>query len=480
MKAAISYQVALIAAALLLLAALPGPSRAGEREGCLSCHASHEQALDVRFEDGSSLVAYVDKEKFLASIHSSIDCTGCHTEFSSSEHPERKFKNVRAYRLKMVRICRRCHSESQISKAPVHSDLLSSQSEGKAPLCTECHSAHAVDTAKDGRSAKSEARYCMGCHGHDIASTFMDGSSFKLSVDLQSIMGSAHHNISCSDCHFGFSSSDHPKRQFKDARQYTLASSEVCKRCHFDKYIKVSESIHYDLLSQGNTSAPGCTDCHGTHNIQSMRTNRLARVEKCKDCHSDIFGAYKRSVHGAALINEHNMNVPICTDCHVSHRIRNPHDQEFHNSIPDTCSTCHADKKVMNLYGLSTDVVKTYLSDFHGMTLEMYKKQAGADKFMPERAIAVCTDCHGVHDIMPTSGPDSSVVKGNLVKRCRACHPDATEDFPAAWLSHYKPSLAHSPLVFLVDMSYKVLMPLMVAGLLLQVLLHIWRFLVNR
>jgi hypothetical protein len=59
----------------------------------------------------------------------------------------------------------------------------------------------------------------------------------------------------------------------------------------------------------------------------------------------------------------------------MAHNIKNPLTQDYREMIPDMCSNCHANKDIVSKYGLSTDVVKTYLSDFHGITLGFYKKQ---------------------------------------------------------------------------------------------------------
>ena len=71
-------------------------------------------------------------------------------------------------------------------------------------------------------------------------------------------------------------------------------------------------------------------------------------------------------------------------------------------------------------------------------------------------------------------------VKTKLVKRCQKCHAGATDEFPDTWLSHYEPSLASAPMVFGINLMYLVFIPFMMIGLLLQILLHIWRYIVNR
>jgi hypothetical protein len=94
--------------------------------------------------------------------------------------------------------------------------------------------------------------------------------------------------------------------------------------------------------------------------------------------------------------------------------------------------------------------------------------------------VALCTDCHGVHDISKVNEPGSRVLRANLVKTCARCHEGASDNFPAAWMSHYEPTWEKAPLVYGVQLFYDILIPFMIAGLLLQILLHFWRMVVNR
>jgi predicted CXXCH cytochrome family protein len=331
-----------------------------------------------------------------------------------------------------------------------------------------------------GRNAfTNEEQYCMKCHDGHMSMKFSNGEAFSLKVDLNHLRTSVHAKLSCSDCHFGFSSEEHPQRRFNTPRDFVLSSSESCRRCHFDKYTKTLESIHYTLLSQGRLNAPVCTDCHGSHDISRIGKERSASAKRCQRCHSAEYDTYAKSVHGSALFNEHNQDVPVCVDCHTAHDIQDPFSLDYRERIPEMCSNCHARKEIVGKYGLSTNVVKTYLSDFHGMTLSLYKMQKG-DSFKPARPIAVCTDCHGTHNITSTTGPDATTVKTNLANRCRKCHSNANDNFPDAWLSHYEPSLKRAPLVFAITFAYKLFIPIIVIGLIFQILLHIWRFAVNR
>jgi hypothetical protein len=458
------------------LATGPGGARA-EVDHCLSCHGRH--GMTMTFLDGQTVPAFVNQAGYRSSVHGLLACGTCHDGFTFQEHPKKKYRTRQHYSTRMSRKCRSCHADKSIFNVPVHADLMEKEKGGSPPLCQDCHGAHDTRKLNKGRAYEPEEKYCLGCHGHDIKTTFINGKEFRLHIDSGDLRGSVHSELNCSDCHFGFTEEEHPQRSFKNSRQFSLALSEMCKRCHFDKYARIFESIHYKLLSTGRRDAPNCTDCHGAHGIKKTSGDKLESARRCAACHESKYETYKESVHGSALIGQGNPDVPVCIDCHTSHDIVDPMSAAYHDRIPSMCSGCHADGKVMGKYGLSTDVVKTYLSDFHGVTLSFYRQQDD-ERYAPNRAMAECTDCHGTHDITGNFGSNAKTVKRNLVRRCRTCHEDAGENFPDAWLSHYRPSMAHAPLVFIVDAVYKVALPLIVIGLLVQVLLHLWRYFSSR
>ncbi|MGD0281768.1 MAG: cytochrome c3 family protein [Dissulfurispiraceae bacterium] len=470
----------LIALAVVLVsgmayAGVPDPST--EAQKCLECHS--KQGIVIKFQDGKSEIALVAAEQFQLSAHGSLGCSSCHPGFSAEEHPARVFKSLEQFRIQSSRACRRCHSDDQLKSRSVHIALLNNERRGTPLLCADCHNAHAMTPTAGGKILKSESDYCMKCHDRHLKMVFKDNEALLLTVDRSLLQSSVHHELSCSDCHFGFSSKEHPKRMFGSRRAFTISSSETCRRCHFDKYSKTLESIHFAILNQGNLNAPVCTDCHGSHSIQKGRIEKLLLVKRCEKCHKPIFDIYAASVHGKALIDENNQDVPICIDCHRAHDISNPLTLEYRERIPEMCGNCHANKAIMGKYGISTDVLKTYLSDFHGVTLNFYKLQK--DKLMkPGRPMATCVDCHGIHNISWVAAGDNAVIKARVVKQCLKCHEAADKNFPGAWLSHYEPSLKKAPLVFIVIIVCRAFIVLMVAGLVLQIVLHIWRYAIDR
>jgi hypothetical protein len=306
---------------------------------------------------------------------------------------------------------------------------------------------------------------------------FPSGERLSLFVDQAAMAGSVHQGkLTCTDCHRSITGFPHKKTQADSRREYSMAQYEACKRCHFANYTGMLDSIHYQVLESGKQNAPLCTDCHGYHRVSRPSQPRSQISRSCGQCHGVVYEAYSRSVHGAALIQEENRDVPVCTDCHGTHVIKDPDTASFRVNSPEMCARCHADEPLMRRYGLSAGVFKTYVQDFHGATVALTRQQ-GADSWTDK---AVCSDCHGVHEVKSVRGGDPAEIKGNMLATCQKCHPGAGTNFPDAWLSHYELSMEKASLPYLVRTAYILVMPLMVGGLMLHVLVDLWRIARNR
>ncbi|RJP50189.1 MAG: ammonia-forming cytochrome c nitrite reductase subunit c552 [Anaerolineaceae bacterium] len=330
--------------------------------------------------------------------------------------------------------------------------------------------------------------FCLACHQQqDIAKT-LGNETLPVTINPTQFGRSVHaqENILCVDCHTDISDYPHPTVRENSIRAYSLASADTCKECHEDKYEKIQDSVHQVAFDAGNQGAPICADCHNPHTQprligrESGELTIAARKlvpETCAECHVDIYNNYRESVHGKALTEEGNVDVPTCVDCHGVHDIHDPTTASFHNSTPGLCAKCHENAEIMDKYGISTNVVNTYVADFHGATVKLFEEQ------YPDQPTnkAVCTDCHGVHDIAKTGNPATGVaMQENLLTKCQRCHPGATANFPAAWMSHYEPSPEHYPIVYYVNLFYKFFIPTVLGGMTFFVLTDIYRRIVNR
>lgn len=347
-----------------------------------------------------------------------------------------------------------------------------------------------VSAAPFPQNEKPSDESCLFCHQEQGMTTEIGGQSVPLTIDSGMFSASVHgtEHVACVDCHTNITSFPHPEVTASSPRDFSLEMYTTCQQCHNEQYQKVLDSVHQTAIAAGNTNAAVCTDCHNPH-TQTRLTNkdtgellegaRLHVPETCAKCHSQIYDTYKDSVHGSALTQEGNPYVPTCIDCHGVHNIEDPTSNTFRNSTPYLCAECHTNKGIMDQYGISTNVLDTYVADFHGTTVKMF------DETYPDQPTnkPVCTDCHGVHDILKADDPHAGIaLKGNLLVKCQQCHPTATTDsFTDAWMSHYEPSPSAWQLVYYVNLFYKFFIPVVLGGMLVFVLSDIYRrFIVPR
>ena len=328
-------------------------------------------------------------------------------------------------------------------------------------------------------AAQGDNGTCLGCHNNkDLSIKLASGEVLPLYVDPAVHNASVHgmKGQTCVSCHTNISGYPHPKVTAGDRRSFQMERYTQCQTCHPEQYKGTLDSNHARALAGGNRNAAICTDCHGSHNVSDANSPRQKVSQACQKCHSTISDQYAHSVHGKALADTSNPDVPVCTDCHGAHRQEDPTTTAFRLKSPELCAKCHANEALMRKYGLSTDVFNSYVADFHGTTVELFAKQS------PDQPSnkAVCVDCHGVHDIASVKGSSPEAVKANLLVTCQKCHPDATTAFPDSWVGHFAPSPKYFPLVYYVNLFYLILLPLVLGGMALFVLLDLARRILNR
>jgi hypothetical protein len=337
-----------------------------------------------------------------------------------------------------------------------------------------------MDAAADPDEPGVSNGYCLDCHADPSTTmTLENGDTISLYVDQEVFNDSVHgmEGYACVQCHTTIREYPHPPFIAYDPRDLSLELYDACFRCHSGQYERANDSVHQRALENGIREAAICTDCHGAHDTRRLTDPgtgdllpqaRLYIPDTCAQCHDAIYEKYRQSVHGSALTEENNPDVPTCIDCHGVHNIEDPTTAEFRLLSPSICANCHTDEQLMNKYGLSTQVLNTYVSDFHGTTVTIFQKVT------PDAATnkAVCYDCHGVHDIRRVDDPEKGLqVRENLLARCQVCHPNATAEFSDSWLSHYIPSPERNPLVYYVNLFYKIFIPGVLGGMAVLVLL---------
>ncbi len=232
----------------------------------------------------------------------------------------------------------------------------------------------------------------------------------------------------CSDCH-----GEHDIKSHLDETATTFRSSipELCGSCHREEseiekisklhetnaFTDYSKSIHGEgLIDKGLLPSAICTDCHNSHMIigsdnPQSSTHRNNILATCSTCHRGIFKKFTKSIHFSTNKKE-SENLPICNDCHTSHKISSVEKDLFMTEITEQCGACH------------DDLSDTYFDTMHGKAYTLGYYEA-----------AKCSDCHGAHNILGISDPNSTVGYKNVVLTCQKCHEDANERF-TGYLTH--------------------------------------------
>ena len=330
---------------------------------------------------------------------------------------------------------------------------------------------------------------CLACHQNpQFSAQTKNGEPFNLFVDAEALAHSVHGEggMKCVDCHTGFEPAMGHGLTFESRREAALQLNESCAQCHVTQADQEQDGVHARARAEGMVEAAVCTDCHTAHEVRRLKDpatgGRLPDTgvwiaQTCQQCHSAIYDKYKESVHGSALINENNVDVPTCIDCHGVHIIEDPTTAAFRLRSPQLCAGCHTDPARMDKYGISTNVLTTYVADFHGTTVTIF------ERVTPDTATdkPVCYDCHGIHDIVRVDDPQKGLsVRQNILTKCQQCHPDATANFPDAWMSHYIPSPEKYPIVYYVNLFYKFFIPAVLGPMLILVVMDFGRMMINR
>jgi cytochrome b subunit of formate dehydrogenase len=260
---------------------------------------------------------------------------------------------------------------------------------------------------------------CFTCHpAPGLAARIAGGRHTTPHAEEVAFKGDAHAQVKCIDCHHQAATVPHPKKM----------QPAQCQSCHTTIRAHVLSHQRPDL--QGKV--PECIGCHGYHGIlrPSNPDSPVAHRNVptlCMRCHGGTIDSpfgYAQSVHGQAHSRNPNSPAAVCTDCHSAHptqRGGNLLSLVSHAHLPETCGKCHQ------------DVLKIYRQSIHGRAVAAGEAEA-----------AVCTDCHGEHNILAPGNPESQVSPQRVSQTCAKCHANATviriRSLPADRVTSYEAS----------------------------------------
>ena len=358
---------------------------------------------------------------------------------------------------------------------------------------------------------------CADCHSNT--------GGEPTEVDHQSLAGSMHEDLSCTDCHSGISQLPH---------RDSLAVVD-CSECH-DDVTEVYEQHGRGIVGKSD-HVPTCVDCHGTHQIKAHEdptsmVHPSNLPNPCGTCHEDQdllremgikfkhpIEVYQKGVHGKATAGGKD-NAASCNDCHSTggsaHRILPPGEiestinyfnisktcgkchstiqKEFDTGIhgelvargevdAPTCTHCHGEHNI-----LATDDPLSPVSPFRvaeatctpchdsAKLNEKYDMPSGrlqsyVDSYhglksrAGDKTVANCASCHGAHMVLPHEDPRSSVNSANLVKTCGSCHEGMSAESASKTRIHSATAGQQSGWPYIIKIIYQILIFCVIGGM---------------
>jgi predicted CXXCH cytochrome family protein len=413
---------------------------------------------------------------FEAGLIVTATCNNCHGNHLILPHTS---PNSSISPGRIAETCMQCHTRIEESHKKVIKGELWEKNPSVIPSCTECHPPHKVDIPQI--QARISDNLCMKCHGDEAVHKMVGDERVSLFVDSRILPNSVHKNIQCIKCHTEVN--EHL------ARPCSTNKPVDCSSCHAEVFDKYFQSGHGQAHYRNVENAPYCTDCHGTHETKSRYDDtspvyRTSIPALCGECHREngkaprsadlkevnAFADYSLSVHGQGLTNKGLTVSAVCTDCHSTHLMLKESNEKssiYPANVQATCGNCHKGiyeqyLKSDHAYKLDdkgkdyptcvkchsahviSDVtqdkfmieVTTQCGSCHKETAETYMETYHGKAYqLGYYESARCSDCHGAHNILKASNPESTISQANLVNTCAKCHVGANKRF-SNYLSH--------------------------------------------
>jgi formate dehydrogenase gamma subunit len=349
----------------------------------------------------AAIVRLQNEDKSATQAMTTSDCLACHGDPQLAKEVDGKIVSLFIDQSHFANSihgsldCTSCHSDIKVvphDPAPAKVDCSQCHSEAQQVYNESLH-------AKAIQNGNSKAASCLDCHGsaHEIVP----------STDPKSKTNHTNIAATCGNCH---------------GQKFVMEGSGLTSR----PFLSYKESVHGKAVQAGNEKAAVCTDCHGSHDIRPPTDVRSSifkfNVPKtCGQCHSNIEAEFTKSIHGQAIARG-NSQAPVCTDCHGIHAIKShidPNSSVAAQALAKTtCARCHEGVKLTEEFGVAGKRVSSYLDSYHGLASKL-----------GSGTVANCASCHGVHNILPSSDPNSKINAAHLAETCGKCHPGASENF---------------------------------------------------
>jgi len=357
----------------------------------------------------------IDDEKLIIDLGGQVyseNCDPCHGNIANTDNYASEIIFQHGYHQLIA--CSSCHSR------------FPHRPEGtEKPTMGGCFDCHGLRHGPMGELATGE---CEDCHNTPVDRLRPSWHTFDWAEEphvkpaeqrLQTECMMCHDEQSCVECH----EEEYVVWEPEDA-SYTFDSDTGCLACHGDEnltktsegrpksfqVVGVDESAHQDLT---------CQQCHidykyeeGADPTPIWNVNAGFACQECHE-HEETKSVYLDSIHGTEIAAG-NMESATCASCHGGHYIArldtDAAQRQLHAAAYRICARCHPDE------------YESYDDYYHGAAYKRGAFDAPA-----------CWDCHGAHDTLPTSDPESLMSEQNRADTCGqdGCHRGSSADSAA-------------------------------------------------
>lgn len=288
---------------------------------------------------------------------------------------------------------------------------------------------------------------CLACHEDKTLTEKRGDKTIPLYVAEEDFKQSIHGALQCVACHTELEKSEFPHK--------TPLAAVDCGICHTEEQKQFSDSLHGKALARGDNLAPRCQNCHGHHDILSVKDTRsnvspLRIPFVCGSCHSEgsrvqlqreihqdhIVENYSESIHAEGLFKKGLSVSATCVSCHSAHQIlphSDPRSSIARENIVNTCLKCHA-----QIESVHRKVIKGELWEKKPQSIPVC-----VDCHQPHKARKVfydegvadqdCLLCHAKKEIKSSADNRSLFVNGDEIKKsihsktsCAKCHTEVS------------------------------------------------------
>jgi cytochrome b subunit of formate dehydrogenase len=404
-------------------------------------------------------------------------CTSCHTAHDILPHTDPRSS---IHRDNVGDTCEQCHGQIEAVHRQVIEGRLWHEDPDRIPVCVDCHSPHKIRRVL--YPAGSANQDCLTCHANESLTMERDGETISLFVDEETFTGGAHGEKACAECH-----TDVNSRMERPCA--SIVRPVACGACHGEVVEEYDGGIHGRLVAEGDPDAPTCLTCHEHHTTLKKINPASPTFSRnvpylCAGCHEEgrpaavrgtaatdrVFASYIDSIHGKGLVDSGLLVTANCADCHTAHGELPASDEAssvHHENIAATCGSCHQGieetfEKSVHWPGegdeghrhpscaschSSHTISRADRDDFRFVMMDQcgrcHEEESetffdtfhGKSSHLGSAGAAKCYDCHGTHNILPTSDPQSTLGRDHVVATCGQCHAGSHRQF-AGYLTH--------------------------------------------